>query len=108
MPCVDRLSVLRKTERSVCREGNLDASKLHEVVLVGGCAHIPRLQTAFKAALGKAPTIAKEKDSAARGAAVQARHVQRHSTKNTYKDLQRPVTSCLCYAAAWHQQCMPV
>ena len=54
-----------------CREGNLDASKLHEVVLVGGCARIPRLQTAFKDALGKSPTIAKERDSAARGAAVQ-------------------------------------
>ena len=46
---------------------------MHEVVLVGGCAHIPRLQAAFKGAFGKPPTVAKEKDSAARGAAVQVR-----------------------------------
>ena len=53
------------------REANLDAAKLHEVVLVGGCARIPRLQAAVKDAFGKPPTIPKEKDSAARGAAVQ-------------------------------------
>ena len=65
-----------QSHRLLCREGNLDASKLHEVVLVGGCAHIPRLQTAFKDALGKSPTIAKERDSAARGAAVQVAVMQ--------------------------------
>ena len=53
------------------REANLDAAKVHEVVLVGGCARIPRLQAAFKDSFGKPPTIPHEKDSAARGAAVQ-------------------------------------
>ena len=38
---------------------------------MGGCARIPRLQAAFKDAFGKPPTVPHEKDSAARGAAVQ-------------------------------------
>ncbi len=83
--------------RSNCREGSLESSKLHEVVLVGGCARIPRLQTAFKDALGKAPTIAKERDSAARGAAVQVFGMGCNATRHSL-EVVCPVLSCRLHA----------
>lgn len=71
--CTDLIDRCRVPVNTALKDAHLDASKIDEVVLVGGSTRIPAIQTLVKQIIGKEPNQSVNPDEVvAIGAAVQA------------------------------------
>ncbi len=64
--------VMMLVEHGGCRQTKIVAADLSEVVIVGGCSHIPGVQRALLSVFHVMPVARDCDDAAARGASMQA------------------------------------